>query len=154
MNPQTNAMTGKKRALWVGLTLLVGAVLGVFSSTLSPQSEETFYGFPGHHGFGFGPFLQLAPNPLLQLHVGLTTVVLVLLIALSAVYLKVFMDTRAPFTLGLLVIMLVLLLHTLVSYPLVEGMAGPVPVGPGDFLLFADLLEVAGFAIFLYLSLE
>jgi hypothetical protein len=33
-------------------------------------------------------------------------------------------------------------------------MVGPVPVGPGEFLPFADIFIIIAYTVFLYLSLE
>jgi hypothetical protein len=132
---------------WVPVILLVGILLGALSSLVSPASEEPrFAHFPG--------FFSFTPQPLLQFHVFLTTLEIVLLLALLSVYVKVYIDTKANFSLGLVIFLGALLLHTLFSYPLLQGLEGPVPVGPGDFLPFADVFMIIAYSVFLYLSLE
>ena len=134
--------------IWVPVILLVGLVLGYLSSLLAPVPEEPrFENLPGF-------FITFRPEPLLQFHVLVTTVQIVLLVALLVVYVKVYSDTRANFSLGLVVVLGALLLNTLFTYPLLLGLMGPVSVRPGDFLLFADIFMIVAYTVFLYLSLE
>jgi len=134
--------------IWVPAVLLVGLLLGALSSLLTPVPEEPQF----EHLPGF--FITFTPEPLLQFHVLVTTIEIVLLVALVVVYVKVYADTRANFSLGLVVVLLALLLNTLFSYPLLLGLMGPVSVRPGDFLLFADIFMIVAYTVFLYLSLE
>lgn len=133
--------------IWVPVILLVGVLLGAISSLVSPATEESrFEHFPG--------FFAFTPQPVLQFHVLVTTIELVLLVSLLVVYIRVYADTKASFSLGLVVVLGALLLHTLFSYPLLLGLVGPVPVGPGEFLPFADIFMIVAYSVFLYLSLE
>lgn len=129
--------------------LLVGILLGYLSSYLAPATEEPRF---EHYGNFF--YFSWTTDPVIRLHVALTTLQLVLLLSLVAVYLKVYADTRANFSLGLVVVLWALLVEGILSYPLLQGMAGPVPVGPGPFLLFADIFVIVAYTVFLYLSLE
>jgi hypothetical protein len=133
--------------VWLPVVLLVSFGLG-WLSTIAPLTPEEPRGthFPGPFSFN--------PDPLLLLHTFLSTVEIVLLISLLAVYVKVYMDSGARFSLGLVFVLSALLLNSIFSYPLVVGMVGPVSVGPGDFLPFADILEIIAYTAFLYLSLE
>jgi len=129
--------------------LLVALGLGYISTLFSLKTEEP----PGSRFPPFGPF-RFSPTPLLQFHTFITTVEIVLLIALLGIYVKVYSDTRARFALGLVGVLAALLLNTILTYPLVEITIGPIGLGPGGFLPFADVLEVAAYILFLYLSLE
>lgn len=142
------AERGKRSSrIWVPIILLFGVLLGVLSSLVSPATEEPrFEHFPGPFSF--------TPEPVLQFHVLVTTIELVLLVSLLVVYIRVYADTKANFSLGLVVVLGALFLHTLFSYPLLLGMVGPVSVGPGDFLPFADIFMIFAYTVFLYLSLE
>lgn len=134
--------------IWVPVVLLIAILLGAISSLLAPVPEEPVF----EHLPGF--FVTFTPEPLLQFHVFVTTMEIVLLVALLVVYIKIFTDTRANFSFGLLVVLGALLLNTLFSYPLLLGLVGPVSVRPGDFLLFADIFMIVAYTVFLYLSLE
>lgn len=134
--------------VWVPAVLLVGILLGALSSLLAPVPEEPrFERLPG-------VFFSFTPEPLLQLHVFVTTIEIVLLVALLVVYVKIYADTKANFSLGLVVVLAALLLNTLFSYPLLLGLVGPVSVRPGDFIIFADVFMIVAYTVFLYLSLE
>lgn len=143
--PAAKSRTGAR--LKFLLIMLIAFALGYVSTLLPLKSEEP-------PGFRFpGPF-RFSADPLLQFHTFITTVDIVLLIALLGVYVQVYSDTRARFSLGLVGVLAALLLDTILSYPLVEGTIGPIGLEPGGLLPFADLLEVAAYILFLYLSLE
>ncbi|HXW36814.1 MAG TPA: hypothetical protein VEJ36_02780 [Nitrososphaerales archaeon] len=145
-SPQTSTPDKKRGKLWFLIVLLVALGLGALSTLASVTPEEP----PGRR---FPPF-QFSARPLLQFHTFLTTMEVVFLVALVTVYVKVYADTRARFSLGLVCVLLALLLNTILSYPLVLILAGPIGLGPGSFLPFADILEVGAYILFLYLSLE
>jgi len=138
---------GRGNKLLVPAVLLTGILLGALSSLASPAPEEPrFEHFPG--------FFSFNPAPFLQFHVFLTTIQIVLLVSLLTIYVKVYIDTRANFSLGLVIVLFALLLQALFSYPLFLGMVGPVPVGQGEFLFDADIFMIIAYSVFLYLSLE
>jgi hypothetical protein len=129
----------------VVLVLIVGVTAGVL-----------LYVFDQMRGFGLGfhqpPFNFI--EPLLTLRVILSTTSVALLVALVVVYLRMYRDTKANFSLGLVIMLGALLLHSLISYPLLLVRAGEIPIGPGEFLSTADIFMVVAYALFLYLSLE
>jgi hypothetical protein len=142
-------MVGK---LWVVVVLLAGLVAGVLLSDLATLPEESrdpfFYRVPVFN-----------PDPSIRLHIILTTVEVALLVSLVIVYLKVYRETRARFTLGLVAIFAALLLQTIFSYPLVLGTGTAqtnvlVILVPGLLTLLADFLTIGAYTVFLYLSLE
>jgi hypothetical protein len=132
--------------LWVVVVLLAGLVAGVLLSdlaTLPDESREPFFrGVPVFN-----------PDPLIKLHIVLTTVAVALMVSLVIVYLKVYSETRARFALGLVMVLSALLLQTVFSYPLVLGTEGAILV-PGILTTLADFLTIGAYAVFLYLSLE
>jgi hypothetical protein len=118
---------------WVPIVLAVGAAAG-FGLSLLPSPEPIFPGRP--------------------IHVLLSAVIVALLVALLVVYAKVYADTRARFSLGLLVILALLLFETLLVFPPLLGPFGLGEERPFHLLPFSDLLAVGAYAVFLYLSLE
>jgi hypothetical protein len=136
-----------KRPAWllVSLVLAVGIVLGVALSYLIPTPS------------GFGPF---APPPFAQfrnliiVHMVLSTVIIALQVSLVMVYGRVYAETGARFSLGILVVMFALLLQSLFQYPLILGFVGRYAVEFGPYLSTADLFTIAAYTIFLYLSLD
>jgi len=134
-----------KRPAWVlvPLVLAVGILLGVALSYLIPLP------------FGFGPFPPFAQfRNLIIVHMVLSTVIIALQVALVVVYLGVYAETGARFSLGILVVMSALLLQSLFQYPLLLGFVGRYAIEFGPYLSTADLFTIAAYTIFLYLSLD
>jgi hypothetical protein len=129
----------------VMLVLIVGVATGVL---LSVFDQMRMFG----PGFSPPPFNFI--EPVLTLRVILSTTSVALLVALVVVYLRMYRDTKANFSLGLVIMLGALLLHSLISYPLLLVRAGEIPIGPGEFLSTADIFMVVAYAVFLYLSLE
>jgi hypothetical protein len=129
--------------LWLPFVLAVGILVGIFLSSFVPQSLPFFW--------RYAPF---GLEPVLRFHVVLSTVSIALLVALIAVYVRVYADTGARFALGIVVVLLALLVQSLLQYPLLLGILGPLEVAQGRFLSFADVFTIVAYAVFLYLSLE
>ncbi len=133
--------------LWEVIVLLVGLTAGLVLSDLATLPVE-------ERGPFFPPDLPyFNPDPSIRLHIVLTTMEVALLVALVVVYLKVYTETKANFALGLVAVLSALFLRTVFSYPLTLG-TGSVILVPGLLTLFADVLTVCAYALFLYLSLE
>ncbi|MDA4116960.1 MAG: hypothetical protein OK455_01270 [Thaumarchaeota archaeon] len=132
--------------IWVVIVLLVGLIFGVLISDLATLPEE------GRPDFFRGvPYFN--PEPSIRLHVVLTTIEVALLVSLVVIYLKVYSETKANFSLGLVVVLGALLLQTILSYPLILGLEGFI-ILPGILSTVADFLTLGAYAVFLYLSLE
>jgi hypothetical protein len=142
--------------LWVPIVLAIGFVAGEVLSyeTAIPQ-------FPG----GGGPFCftchfhPFPSNPLFGYHVLLTTVEVALLVALVVVYGRMYVETKANFALGLVVVLIALLAQALLSYPILQGLIGPLYPGSGYSseavdILAADIFTICAYTVFLYLSLD
>jgi len=129
-------------AVWTLLVLGVGVALGILLA---------FVPRPDRGGPGPGPRMF---ETLDDLDVILSTVSLVLLVALLAVYAKTYSDTRARFALGLIVVLAALLFQALLTSPLLFGAFGHALGGLGPFVLVADAFKAVAFSIFLYLSLQ
>jgi hypothetical protein len=127
------------------MVLVVGVAAGVFLSVF-----DQIRGF----GFGFRPPPFNILEPVLTFRVILSTTSVALLVALVVVYVKMYRETKANFSLGLVIMLGALLLHSLISYPLLLVREGQIPIGPGEFLSTADIFMVVAYAVFLYLSLE
>ena len=133
--------------LWVVVVLLVGLIAGTLVSDLAtlprPERPSPFR--------DFGPVFN--PDPSIRLHIVLTTVEVAMLLALVAIYVRIYSETRANFALGLTVVLSALFLQTLFSYPLLLGTEGVILV-PGTLTWVADFLTLGAYTVFLYLSLE
>ncbi len=83
-----------------------------------------------------------------------STVNATLSIFLLAIYVSIYQKTRSEFTLGLVIFSAVLLLHALVSIPLVFRAFGFYPFGLGPFAMLPDLFSLGALAVLLYLSVK
>lgn len=148
--------TPKKRSyiqkIWVPLVIVIGLAIGELISYISESSQEFEQPPPGRFGFGYFPHLQ--SDPTLQLHIVLTTIEVALLISLVVIYIRMYVQTRASFSLGLVVVLVALLVQSLLSYPVFISYYGPVSLQPGLSSPTADIIAVCAYAVFLYLSLE
>jgi len=133
--------------IWVLVVLAFGLLLGAFFAVTIPAATLP----PAE---GFGRFFMLTVQRALQLHLILTTLEIVLLLSLVGIYLKTYLDTRANFSMGLLIVLFALLIHGVLSFPVAVNQIAPVLLGSGAFFPYPDILTIIAYVIFLYLSLE
>jgi hypothetical protein len=130
--------------LWVLAVLAFGILLGVLLA-LSVRLDFL--------ALGPDQFFMLTLRRALQLHVILSTLEMVLLFSLVLVYVKVYAETRANFSMGILIVLFALLVHSILSFPLTVDELGPVLLGSGAFFPYPDIFTIIAYTIFLYLSL-
>lgn len=146
MEAQVPTQKGKGHTkLLVPLVIAVGLLLGAAFAYLVPIPPPSPFGPPGFPG-------QL--RNFLFWDMILSTVSISLLVALGAVYLRMYAQTKARFVLGMLVVILTLLVQALIRYPLLLALIGGLEARFGPFFSSADLFSIAAYSIFLYLSLE
>jgi len=135
--------------VWVPVILVLAILLGlVLAETIpSPPVCPPGYICPPVY------FLLLSVHGALMLHVVLSTIEIVLLVSLVAVYIKVYAETRANFSLGLIIVLSALFIHSFLSYPLVVNDVRSILFGSGLFFPYTDLLTIIAYSVFLYLSL-
>lgn len=143
----TNAKTHRPTKLWVPIVLLIGVLAGILLSA-APLPVRTPSG--SGHGSGWGLQLQTATD----YDVILSTVGIVLVIALLVVYGMVYAETKAGFILGLVVVLLAFLFESVLSSPLVYSSTGGTTGDIGTYLAVADIFKIVALTVFLYLSLE
>jgi len=136
------------------MVVIIGLLVGEIISYYSTQPQQISCRGPGCFPFGINQFPRFENDPNFQTHIVLTTVSIALLLALLVVYIRMYIETKANFSLGLVVVLLALLVQGLLSYPIVIGFIGTVSLGPGLSSQFADVFTVCAYAVFLYLSLE
>jgi hypothetical protein len=83
-----------------------------------------------------------------------STVNVTLSIFLLFIYVNIYQKTRSEFTIGLIIFSAVLLLHALVSIPLVFRAFGFYAFGLGPFEMLPDLFTFVALAVLLYLSVK
>ncbi len=135
--------------IWVPVILAFAVLLGLALAETIPSFH------PCPSGYSCPPpiLYYISIRGALMLHVVLSTIELVLLGSLVVVYVKVYADTRANFSLGLIVVLLALTVHSFLSYPLVVNQTYLILYG-SLFFPYTDLLTIVAYAVFLYLSLE
>jgi len=128
--------------LWLPIILTLGLLLGLAASYFTPNPYSYWRFFP--------PDFQ----EVYVLHTVLSTMSIVLLVALTIIYLNVYAQTGARFALGITVVLFALLIQSFFQYPLILSQQAPFPTGQGFFLSYADFFTIAAYTVFLYLSLE
>jgi len=108
----------------------------------------------GAEGGWFGPFHPFPTDPLFGFHVIFTTIEVALLVSLVVIYAKMYVETKANFALGLVVVLIALLLQAMLSYPILDSLYGTVSLQPGFSSPAADIVTICAYTLFLYLSLE
>ena len=135
--------------MWVPVVVLLGAVSGLLLYLWASMNAYYDFGFertPFQSGFG--------PRTFGELHIILTSVSVALLIALIVVYGRTYLQTKADFIFGLLVVLFALLLQSLLTFPVILGLAEHIPIRPEFTSNLADVFTIIAYAVFLYLSLE
>lgn len=83
-----------------------------------------------------------------------STINATLSILLLIIYVGIYQKTKSEFTLGLIIFSAVLLLHALVSIPLIFRAFGFYERGLGPFAMLPDLFSLAALTVLLYLSVK
>jgi len=139
--------------VWVPVILVLAILLGLVLAETIPSPPVCPQGYYCYTVYLYYLSIQRA----LVLHVILSTIEIVLLVSLVAVYVKVYAETRANFSLGLVIVLGALTVHSFLTYPLVLNYAfndvDTILFG-SVFFPYTDLLTIIAYSVFLYLSLE
>ncbi|MGD0644837.1 MAG: hypothetical protein ABSA75_08035 [Candidatus Bathyarchaeia archaeon] len=84
----------------------------------------------------------------------ISTINIALLAILMLIYFNIYVKTRSPFTIGLLIFALVFLVQDLTSSPLVTSLFRFRAYGLGPFAFLPSLFEFFALTILLYLSIK
>ena len=131
------------------LTLLVFTI-AVIISVIMVYVVTSFFTSPvgpGQHMTGFNWFN-------FSLRIFFVTFNIVFLVALLLVYLDIYLRIKARFTLGLMIFIAVLLMQSVMSYPLLHFAFGYSAHTLGPFMFIPELLESIALMIFFHLSVE
>ena len=133
--------------LWLPIVLGIGTLVGALLSSYIQYIPSWLLGPDGYR-------LSLEIRDALVVQTILSTTIIALLVALGIVYVKVYMETRAMFALGIVAVMGALLIQSLLQYPLVLGLFAQLELAQAPYLSFGDLFSIAAYSVFLYLSLD
>ena len=109
------------------------------------------------------PFAERPPPPHniygdIQLFYTVETVVSAVNVTLSIIllllYVSIYNRTRSEFTIGLMIFSAVLVLHSFVSFPLLDRAFGFYPFGLGPFVMLPELFTCVALIVLLYLTFE
>ena len=128
---------------WVAVALAIGLAAGAVLALLTPAPPAPGPGGPGP-----------APSVGFPIQVFFSGLDIVLLLALVAVYVRTYVETRARFALGLVIFLGALLLQVVLSSPVFFRALGYGPGNLGFFFLLGGVFEAVALTVFLYLSLE
>jgi hypothetical protein len=79
---------------------------------------------------------------------------LVISLPLLITYVKLYRELHSRFTLGLIVVILVLFFYAITSNPLLHNFFGYYPLGLGPFTILPDAFATVALLVLFYLSLE
>jgi len=84
----------------------------------------------------------------------ISTINIALLVILIVTYADIYVKTRSPFTVGLVIFALVFLVKDLTSSPFITSLYGFRAYGLGPFAFLPSLLELVALLVLLYLSIR
>jgi hypothetical protein len=142
------------KRLRLGLIVAILVIVAVLASLWAMTLIQQHYGFLERRvtpppGFIPGDFeLFYVANMIL------TTINIALLAILIVIYVNIYVKTRSPFTVGLVIFALIFLVRDLTSSPFVTAIYGFRAYGLGPFAFLPSLLEFVALTILLYLSIK
>ena len=129
------------------VTLIVVTILAVFWATSTDWFSLLA---PRPHRYDISYDIEL----FYTVETVVSTINATLSILLLIIYVGIYQKTRSEFTVGLIIFSAVLLLHALVSIPLVYRAFGFYEFGLGPFAMLPDLFSLGALIVLLYLSIR
>jgi len=142
------------RRLRLGLIVAVLAVVAVLATVGSLILIQQHYTFLERR---VPPPPRALPGDFELFYVAnaiISTINIALLVILMVIYVNLYVKTRSPFTIGLVIFALVFLVRDLTSSPFVTAIYGFRAYGLGPFAFLPSLFELAALSILLYLSVK
>lgn len=149
MLTQNDGMMDKKTTviLAVAVVAIVAAAVGLVLSTLMLPPPQT----PP-------PPIPEPDRVLMDIYLKVKTMIslvnVVLIISLMSIYYGIYRQIKSNFTMGLILVMLVLLLYALTSNPLIHVAFGYHVQGLGPFAMVPDIFTTFALGVLLYISLD
>ncbi|MGA2386815.1 MAG: hypothetical protein ABSG33_09815 [Candidatus Bathyarchaeia archaeon] len=141
------------KRLRLGLIAVILAIVAILATIWALVLIHQHYAFLGRHvtppGFVPGDFqLFYVANTIIS------TINIALLVILLVIYVNIYLKTRSPFTIGLVIFALVFLVRDLTSSPFVTAIYGFRAYGLGPFAFLPSLFELIALSVLLYLSVK
>jgi hypothetical protein len=142
------------RRLRLGLIVTVLAVVAVAATLGSLILIQQHYAFLARRVL---PPARALPGDFELFYVAnsiISTINIALLVILMVIYVNIYVKTRSPFTIGLVIFALIFLVRDLTSSPFVTAIYGFRAYGLGPFAFLPSLFELVALSILLYLSVK
>ena len=146
---QNDEMNSRKLAVILPVVVIavVVAIIGmVLASLILPPPETVPPPIPQPDRVLMDFFLKIKTM--------VSLVNIVFIISLMLIYRGIYRQVKSQFTLGLIVVMLVLLMYALTSNPLIQILFGYQAQGLGPFAMIPDIFATFGLGLLLYISLD
>ena len=146
---QNDEMNNKKLTVLlpvVAIAIVVAVIGLVLASLLLPPPEIAPPPIPQPDRVLMDFFLKVKTM--------VSLVNIVFIISLMLIYRGIYRQVKSQFTLGLIVVMLVLLMYALTSNPLIQILFGYHAQGLGPFAMIPDIFATFGLGLLLYISLD
>ncbi len=141
------------RRLKLGLIVVILAIVAVIATVWAllfiQQNIAFFERRVTTPGFVSGDFeLFYLVNTIIS------TINIALLVFLILIYVNIYVKTRSPFTVGLVIFAFVFLVRELISNPFVTAIYGFRAYGLGPFVFLPGVFEFVALTVLLYLSVK
>lgn len=146
---QNDGMMDKKTTVILAVTVvaIVAAAIGLVLSTLILPPPQT----PP-------PPIPEPDRVLMDIYLKVKTMIslvnVVLIISLMSIYYGIYRQIKSNFTMGLILVMLVLLMYAFTSNPLIHVAFGYQAQGLGPFAMVPDIFTTFALGVLLYISLD
>ena len=134
----------KSRLLLVVLLVVMLALIAVLAVFWVTVLQSQFHSLA----------TRRAPSGLISAFAVTSTLNIALLVILIAIYTDIYIKTRSPFTVGLLIFGVAFLVKDFTSNPLVISLLGYRAYGLGPFELLPGIFEFFALSVLLYLSIR
>lgn len=131
------------------VTIALAALLGIFFSWAFITNRP-----PGHYPFEIPPEFLPSIALFMTLKIVVSSVNMALILLTLAVYADIYRRIKSKFTMGLILMLLVLLMHALTSNPLLQYGFGYQVIGFGPLIILPDVFTMIALLVLFYLSLE
>ena len=146
---QNDEMNNKKLTVLLPVIVIaiVVAIIGLILATTMLPPPETV-----------PPPIPQPDRVLMDIYLKVKTMVslvnIVFIISLLSIYSGIYRQVKSQFTMGLIIVMLVLLMYAFTSNPLVQILFGYHAQGLGPFAMIPDIFTTFALGLLLYISLD
>jgi len=147
MGKQMNYKT--RFGLIVAILVLVALIATLVTILVMEPSSQVQTRTPPPGGFTPGDFEYFY-----VVFTAISTINIALLVILLVTYVSLYVKTRSPFTIGLIIFAVAFLMKDLTSSPFVAGLFSFRAYGLGPFIFLPGMFETAALLVLLYLSIK